>query len=62
MIKYCPLCNSILSTWCYMTSLHVMRLPTPSPTVCAAALWLCLKIVYIQVQAGGFYHIRDINV
>ena len=43
MIEYRRLCDCILSTWCYMTSLHVMRSPKP-PTVYAGALWLCLNL------------------
>ena len=45
-----------------MTSLHVMRSPTPSPTVYAGALWLCLKYVY-KSRLGDFTTcMRDNNV
>ena len=53
MLEYRPLCDCILSTWYYMTSLHVMSFPMPSPTVYAGALWLCLKFVY-KSRLGDF--------
>ena len=61
LYDYQSLCDCILSTWCYMTSLHVIRSPTPFPTVYA---WCTVAVfeVCIQVQAGRFYHTRNIKI
>ena len=48
MFEYCPLCDWFcLSNVTCMTSLHVMRSPTPSPTV--YALWLFEVCIQVQI-------------